>query len=405
MIVMSMRLYDTEFLHLASRLGLRGGGRVEPNPMVGCVLVCEDVPGGPIVQGMGHHRVFGGLHAEAEALADALHKGHDVRGSTAYVTLEPCHAYGRQPPCSRALVQAGIARVVFARRDPNPSKAGGAAWLRSQGVACEQVFVQSLGERSERRLAEFVGSPFIKRLTTDQPWVIAKWAQRQDGEMRFAADGTKWISCEASRRRVHRWRARVDAIITGIGTVLADDPLLTVRGITRPRRTPMRVVLDGALRTPMNSALVHTLGQGPVLVLHGPEETLTAEARVRRDRLLALGVLVQGIDVRGDSHQHASETSPRRSLDLRAALAILRAHFGVHTAMLETGPMLLAEAFTRGVVDQAIVYVADGNPEEPLRGAIAEAMRANGPWDLVRRRCVQSDQELHLVKRQWIEAR
>ena len=229
-------------LDLAARLALRARGRAEPNPLVGCVLV----KAGEVI-GMGHHRLFGDVHAEVDALRSARRQGHDPLGCTAYVTLEPCNHQGKQPPCTRALIEAGVARVIAARRDDNPVAAGGFEALRSAGIPCE------VSEDSS--LARDISDPFFKRVRTGTPWVIAKWAQTIDGRVATRTGESKWISSEASRRRVHALRGRVDAIMCGLGTVLADDPMLTPRptkGRGPPRRTPIRVVADAHLDIPLD---------------------------------------------------------------------------------------------------------------------------------------------------------
>src|ERR1041384_1914007 len=188
-------------LDLAGRLARGGAGCVEPNPMVGAVVVRDGV-----VMGMGHHRRYGGPHAEREALADCRSRGDDPRGATVYVTLEPCCHFGKTPPCTDALIEAGVARVVAARRDPNPASGGGAAVLERAGIGVEFC------GNSPSALA--VSDPFVKRVTTGLPWVIAKWAQFEDGRMVTRPGEPRWISHEWARRRVHRLRGRVDAIVT-----------------------------------------------------------------------------------------------------------------------------------------------------------------------------------------------
>jgi diaminohydroxyphosphoribosylaminopyrimidine deaminase/5-amino-6-(5-phosphoribosylamino)uracil reductase len=380
--------HDFEMLALAARLALRGVGRVEPNPMVGCVLAQELRGNEPRIIGLGHHRVFGGLHAEAEALADARRRGEDPRGCTAYVTLEPCHAHGHQPPCSRALFDAGVSRVVFARRDPNPAKAGGAAWLASQGIACEHAPLTNT-----TLLARCVGAGFVKRAATDLPWVIAKWAQQPAGEMRFGVDGSRWISSEASRRRVQRLRSRVDAIVTGIGTVLADDPRLTVR-IDRPRRRPMRVVMDREARLPTDSSLVATIHESPLLIIHCDPATAPRETHARVEALRAIGV---------PAHDLCDAPGIQR-LDLRAALSWLRASHHASTVLIEAGPTLLTGALERGLVDQAVVYVPGRHEfDSAIAGPVVHALRASGEWICARRRIVASDTEFTLIRRDRLE--
>ncbi|MFI4882116.1 MAG: bifunctional diaminohydroxyphosphoribosylaminopyrimidine deaminase/5-amino-6-(5-phosphoribosylamino)uracil reductase RibD, partial [Phycisphaerales bacterium JB064] len=196
---------DKHYLDMAARLALLGLGRVEPNPMVGCVIVRDGR-----VLGAGAHRVFGQPHAERRAIEDAKCKGHDLRGATAYVTLEPCAHTGKQPPCTDALLEAGIAQVVYAAADPHPDARGGASVLESASVRVRQS--------NASQLATAVSAPFRQRVLEGRPWVIAKWAQTLDGRIATRAGDSQWISSRASRRRVHALRGRVDAILTGMGT-------------------------------------------------------------------------------------------------------------------------------------------------------------------------------------------
>ncbi|MBC7833652.1 MAG: bifunctional diaminohydroxyphosphoribosylaminopyrimidine deaminase/5-amino-6-(5-phosphoribosylamino)uracil reductase RibD, partial [Phycisphaerales bacterium] len=249
-------MVDKRFLDLAARAALRAAGHVEPNPMVGAVIVKE---GKPI--GIGHHLRFGGPHAEPLALADCASRGHDPRGGTLYVTLEPCSGYGKQPPCTLAVLGAGIKEVVFARADPNPLKAGGAAQLESLGVKSR------LSPASP--LASSLSDAFVTRLHHGRPLVIAKWAQTIDGRVATRAGDSKWISSSASRCAVHRLRARVDVVLTGSGTIIADDPMLTGRDIYLARRRAVRVIVDSTLRTPLESQIIRTalsIAEWPVWV-------------------------------------------------------------------------------------------------------------------------------------------
>ncbi|MCW5775473.1 MAG: bifunctional diaminohydroxyphosphoribosylaminopyrimidine deaminase/5-amino-6-(5-phosphoribosylamino)uracil reductase RibD [Phycisphaeraceae bacterium] len=353
-------------LDLAARLALRAAGDVEPNPMVGAVIVRDGA-----VIGLGYHRRFGGLHAEREALADCRRRGHDPRGATVFVTLEPCRHHGKQPPCTDALIEAGVARVVFARPDPHETSGGGASLLRAAGIACEQAGDSSLGVR--------VGDPFVKRMTTALPWVVAKWAQTHGGRVGSRPGGPRWISCEASRRRVHRLRARVDAIVTGVGTVLADDPMLTARGV-RVHRVARRVVIDARLGTPHGCAIVRTARETPTTIVTAGEPP--AEARRVME---SAGVSVVAVGGSG-------------RVDAQAAMRLLVERYGVTTVLLEAGPRLLASMFESGLVDAVLVHTAPPTPgdaerltteEERLCGMVADADRLT----LVRTKRVGADVE------------
>jgi diaminohydroxyphosphoribosylaminopyrimidine deaminase/5-amino-6-(5-phosphoribosylamino)uracil reductase len=331
-------------LDLATRLALRAAGDVEPNPMVGAVVVHGG--GGGVILGMGHHRRLGGAHAEREALDACRRAGADVRGATMYVTLEPCAGRGRQPPCTEALIGAGIARVVTARADPHAVKGGGAEVLRRAGIE-----VEFSGESSG---AKRLSDPFVKRVRTGLPWVIAKWAQTPEGGTRAGADGSRWISGDTARRRVHRLRGRVDAIITGIGTVLVDDPRLTARGLGRVRRVARRVVVDAGLRTPIESALVRTCREAPVTVA-----CLAGAGADRREAMRQAGVEV--LDVPGYGGR----------VELAALLHTLAKRHGATNVMVEAGEGLLSSFFDEGLVDEAIVHVGLA-PDDRLRGRLGD---------------------------------
>jgi diaminohydroxyphosphoribosylaminopyrimidine deaminase/5-amino-6-(5-phosphoribosylamino)uracil reductase len=245
---------DREWMTRALALAERGRGHVEPNPLVGAVVVRD----GRCV-GEGWHQRYGQAHAEVNALAAA---GEAARGATLYVTLEPCCHFGKTPPCTDAVIGAGISRVVAAMSDPFPQIAGrGAELLRRAGITVEI----GVCEAEARRL----NAPYLKLLATGRPYVHAKWAMTLDGKLATRTGDSKWISNEASRRRVHELRGRMDAIVVGIGTVLADDPLLTAR--PPGPRTPVRVVLDHHGRTPATSKLARTARETPTWIVTAGE--------------------------------------------------------------------------------------------------------------------------------------
>ncbi|MCU0623263.1 MAG: bifunctional diaminohydroxyphosphoribosylaminopyrimidine deaminase/5-amino-6-(5-phosphoribosylamino)uracil reductase RibD [Gemmatimonadaceae bacterium] len=270
---------DRRWMRRALALARRGWGRTWPNPLVGAVLVRE----GRCV-GEGWHAHWGGPHAEAMALEAA---GAAARGATCYVTLEPCAHTGKTPPCADALLAAGVARVVLAVDDPNPLAAGGAARLASAGV---QVTRGVEGEA-----AALLNAPFLHVARgAERPFVTLKLARALDGGI-APAQGAQWLTGPLARRWVHRARAQADAVAVGIGTVLADDPLLTVREADPPRVAPTRVVFDRQLRLPLDSRLARSARAIPVLVLVGPEAS--AE---RADALTALGVGVERVTTMAD---------------------------------------------------------------------------------------------------------
>jgi diaminohydroxyphosphoribosylaminopyrimidine deaminase/5-amino-6-(5-phosphoribosylamino)uracil reductase len=241
---------DGHWMRRALELAERGRGAVEPNPLVGAVVVRDDR-----LVGEGWHQRYGEAHAEVHALAAA---GEAARGATLYVTLEPCCHQGKTPPCTDAVLRAGIRRVVAAMTDPFPQVAGqGAAGLRAAGVTVEF----GPGEAEARLL----NAPYLKLLATGRPYVHAKWAMTLDGKISTRTGDSKWISGHASRHRVHALRGRMDALVVGIGTALADDPLLTAR--PPGPRTATRIVLDSQGRLPATSQLVQTAGTVPTLVV------------------------------------------------------------------------------------------------------------------------------------------
>jgi diaminohydroxyphosphoribosylaminopyrimidine deaminase/5-amino-6-(5-phosphoribosylamino)uracil reductase len=271
---------DQAHLRRALELAEHGRGRVSPNPLVGAVIVRD----GQMI-GEGFHAELGDLHAERAAIADCRERGEDPAGATMYVTLEPCAHEGRQPPCVEAILEAGIRRVVVASDDPSGKAAGrGPGILRDGGV--EVSFATGAEATAARRLNQ----PFRKHARTGLPLVVLKMAMSLDGQTTTAPDDSPWISDPKSRELVHEWRAESDAIAVGIGTALADDPLLTARSDAdgtktayidrKSSRQPLRVIFDSQARLPLDSQLLQTLDQAPVLVVAAPNGP--------SDRVLAL---------------------------------------------------------------------------------------------------------------------
>ena len=355
---MSFTPTDHQHMAHALRLAERGLYTTQPNPRVGCVIAHGDE-----VVGSGWHQRAGEPHAEVFALREA---GERARGATAYVTLEPCAHHGRTPPCADALVAAGVARVVVAAEDPFPQVAGrGIEKLRTAGIA-----VHAGLQRDEARELN-IG--FFSRIERGRPFVRVKLAMSLDGRTALANGGSKWITGEAARADVQRWRARSSAILTGSGTVLADDPRLTVRlGESLPSdrqgeelsRAPapcpaplpggererfvasLRVVLDRRLRTPAGSHVLD--GSAPTLLLHG------AQAAAADERFARV--------------EHAVVAERDGVLDLPAVLALLAGR-GCNELHVEAGPTLCGALFAQGLADELLLYVAPvllGDAARPL---------------------------------------
>ena len=332
------RATDRAMLDLAARAAIRAQGLVEPNPLVGCVLANAQ---GDVVA-IGHHRRFGGAHAEVEAINAAKAKAINPKGLTAYVTLEPCNHQGKTPPCTRAVIDAGIAEVVIARRDPNPVASGGADALRAAGV---RVRFTDASERAIR-----LTDPFAKRIATNLPWVIAKWAQSIDGRIATRSGDSKWISSDRSRALVHRWRSRVDVVLTGVGTVLADDPLLTARLGRKPRRIALRAVVDPSLRTPTTSKLARGASETPLILFCDERHARSSRA----DALRAVGAEVVAVP----AHPTDPAMSVSARLDLAFALRWLATERHAANVLVEAGPGLVGSLAKHRLLDELRVFVA-----------------------------------------------
>lgn len=314
---------DKQFIEQACELAHRGEGSVEPNPMVGCLLVRDGV-----VIASGYHQRFGGPHAEREALAQLL--SNEAQGAVAYVTLEPCCHHGKTPPCTDALIAAGIKRVCCAMLDPFPQVSGrGIEQLRSAGI---EVDVLSSDQSSAAKLL----APYLKRITHGLPYLIAKWAMSLDGKMATRTGDSRWISGQESRAHAHTTRGRMDAIIVGSRTAQLDDPMLTARH--GRQRTAVRVVVDSQARLALESQLVRSVQEAPVLVWAGPAATDT-----NVERLTQAGCRV----VRSQSGQ--------RLLEL---LQFLAREYRATNVLCEGGGQLLGGLLDARLVDECHVYIA-----------------------------------------------
>jgi diaminohydroxyphosphoribosylaminopyrimidine deaminase/5-amino-6-(5-phosphoribosylamino)uracil reductase len=319
---------DQEHLRRALELAEGGRGRVSPNPLVGAVIVRD----GEVV-GEGFHAQLGGLHAERVALADCTERGSDPAGATMYVTLEPCAHQGRQPPCVEAVLGAGIGRVVIASEDPSEKASGrGPGILRDGGVEVD------FAAGAEAAAARLLNQPFRKHARTGLPLVTLKLAMSLDGRTSTLPGDSPWISGEQSRALVHRWRAESDAIAVGIGTVLADDPLLSARH--PDARQPLRIVFDSQGRLPLDSQLMTTLDESPVLVVTSPEAD---PARTASLRDAGAETLIAGGSTPAERIQSALADLGRRN---------------VTSLFLEGGQTLAAAFMAAGQLDESRTFIA-----------------------------------------------
>lgn len=356
---------DHLYMAQALRLAERGAWTTRPNPMVGCVIAH-----GEEVVGEGWHQRAGGPHAEVFALRQA---GARARGATAYVTLEPCAHHGRTPPCALALIEAGVACVVAAMPDPFPQvNGGGFALLREAGIEVRHGLMHAQ--------ARELNHGFLSRIERGRPWLRLKYGMSLDGRTAMADGESKWITSAAARADVQRWRARAGAILTGAGTVAADDPSLTVRleGEGAPCLPPLRVVLDARLRT-LGQAKVRE-GDAPTLYLH------------------AEGIAPPPLA----GAEFAAVPAPAGRLDLHAVLSLLAAR-GINEVQVEAGAGLGGACWRAGLVDELLLYQAPqllGDTARPLLAGLGIARMADAvPLDLHDVRQVGPDLRLLLRPR------
>ena len=346
---------DGAWMRRALALAERGWGQTAPNPMVGAVVVRDGV-----AVGEGWHPRYGESHAEVEAIRSA---GERARGATLYVTLEPCNHHGRTPPCTDAILGAGIRRVVAAVADPNPVARGGADRLREEGVAVQ------LGV--EEKAARELNAAFFHARASDRPHVRLKLALSLDGALADGSRAPGWLSGHEARLEVHRLRAGSDAVAVGIGTALADDPLLTVRGFTPPRVPPLRIVFDTSARLPLESRLVRSARESPVLVVcWAPDPTHAAALEHAGVELL-----------------HAQS--------LPHALRALRAR-GIIALLVEGGAGLASSLLQEAQVDRLVIFRAPillGGGSLNAFGAMPPAMIDTAVrWEIVQSRRLGDDE-------------
>jgi diaminohydroxyphosphoribosylaminopyrimidine deaminase/5-amino-6-(5-phosphoribosylamino)uracil reductase len=344
---------DAHYLARAVELAGNGLGRVHPNPLVGAVVVRDGV-----VLGEGWHDAYGGAHAEVNAIAAC---DGDTEGATLYVSLEPCCHQGKTGPCTVAIAEAGISRVVIAADDPAEHASGrGLGMLRDDGIDV------ALATGDVARRARLLNQPHRKHARTGRPFVLFKSAMSLDGKVATATGDSKWISGELSRERAHRWRSHVDAVVVGIGTALADDPRLTAR-VAGVQRQPRRIVFDSLARLPLDSQLIAEADEVPLTVVvsrAAPRAATEALQNAGADVVLATG-----------QHEPARIASALDGLGQR----------GIKSILLEGGPHLAGAFLDAGEIDELRLFVApvllgSRNARDPLEGEgaerIGEAMRA-----------------------------
>lgn len=333
---------DLAAMHDALALAAQAIGLSDPNPRVGCVITASDGR----VLGRGHTQEAGGPHAEVVALRDAAERGHDVRGATAYVSLEPCSHHGRTPPCCDALIAAGLARVLAATQDPNPLVAGqGAARLRAAGIAVETGL---LAEESRE-----LNIGFFSRMLRKRPWVRLKTAVSLDGRTALENGISQWITGETARADGHAWRKRAGAVLTGVGTVLQDNPRLDVRFVETVHQ-PLRVIVDSQLDTPATARILDA--PGAVLIYAAVPNKPRREALAARGAEVALAPGADG------------------KVDLASMLTDL-AQRGINELHVEAGHKLSGSFVRERLVDEFLVYQAP-----KLMGA-GQGLASFGPID------------------------
>lgn len=325
-----MSIKDEKFMEMALRLARRGISSVEPNPAVGAIIIKANQ-----IIGRGWHKTFGGPHAEINALEDCRTLGVKPNGATMYVTLEPCSHQGKTGPCAEAIISAGIAKVFIAMTDPSEHANGrGIEQLRRADIEVHTGICEAQ--------AKILNAPFVKFTTTGKCWVTLKWAQSIDGKVAWAdgIDDRRWISNEQSRRDAHKLRRRVQAILVGINTVIADDPLLTAR--PNKGKKPARIVMDSFLRIPPDCRLLATVDESPVIIF-------TNHKSVKANPYLVEELSNKGVELlaypdtgRSNLHFLLAELSNR----------------GISQLLVEGGPTLLTSFLKENLADEIIVYIA-----------------------------------------------
>jgi diaminohydroxyphosphoribosylaminopyrimidine deaminase/5-amino-6-(5-phosphoribosylamino)uracil reductase len=347
---------ENKYVLLALNLAARGIGAVEPNPAVGCVIVKNNK-----IIGKGWHRKFGGPHAEINALKNCK---KSPAGATMYVTLEPCCHYGKTPPCTKAIIKAGIKKIVAATKDPT-KKVGGKGFkiLKNAGIEVKIGIC--------KKDAEKLNAPFFKFARTKKPWVIVKWAQSKDGFL-ARTDKKRWITGTKSRKDVHKLRKRVQAILVGINTVLEDDPLLTVR--PNIERQPVRIVLDSKLKIPTKCKLIKTAPKTPVCIF-----TTISGKKMKQ----------KGVEI-------VKVAKYKNGINLEAALTELGKR-DIQQLLVEGGEKVITSFFRQKLADEVVVYTSNEKLAKNGKVRISQPMKKLYNWlkkNYVEKRQLDSDVRL-----------
>ena len=349
-----MSIKDEKFMEMALRLARRGISSVEPNPAVGAIIIKANQ-----IIGRGWHKSFGGPHAEINALEDCQTLGVRPNGATMYVTLEPCSHQGKTSPCTEAIISAGITKVFVAMTDPSEHANGrGIEQLRRAGIEVHTEICEAQ--------AKILNAPFIKFTTTGKCWVTLKWAQSIDGKVAWAdgIDDRRWISNDQSRRDAHKLRRRAQAILVGINTIIADDPLLTARPNKGKKAT--RIVMDSFLRIPPDCRLLASIDESPVIIFTN-HKSLKANPYLTEE-LSNKGIELLAYPDTGRSNLHflLTELSNR----------------GISQLLVEGGPTLLTSFLKENLADEIIVYIAPkilgSQSSVGITGPMAELSQAIG---------------------------
>ena len=370
---------DHQWMQQALSLAKKALFISNPNPRVGCVLVKENQ-----IIGEGYTQVAGSHHAEIMAILDAKAKGHDVKDSTAYVTLEPCCHHGKTPPCTQSLIENGIKQVIAAMTDPNPQVAGqGLETLRNAGieVRCGLLEVQ----------ARELNPGFIRRMTLGLPWVRMKIAASLAVTTALSNGVSQWITSDEARLDGHRWRAQSCCILTGIGTVKEDDPRMNVRGIDTPRQ-PLKVLIDSFLEVPLSSKILDSSQAGNTVVICG--QVNEAHLHHQQEKLREMNIPIIQLQ----------ETSGQGKVDLKALMTYLAQKMHINEVHVEAGYKLNGSLLRENCVDELLIYLAPrllgeglGMANLPILNSLGESQTSN--WQFIEHCQVGDDLRVRLIKK------